>query len=218
MTDTTTQATIGHLAVPSTSAAAQALFDEDLADAGFVMNASRLWAYQPELITGLFDLMSRAIAMHEISFRRRGVIVAACASTLGDSYCSLAWGSKLASVSSDDVAAGVLTGGDAGLSDNERALAVWARKVAADPSATTHGDVQELRRVGYTDAQIFAITVFIGLRMTLSTVNDALGIGPDAEYGTMAPQPVRDAVAFGRAIDAEQPDSSHARSHGRSAG
>lgn len=194
------------------------MFDEDLADAGFVMNVSRLWAYQPELITGLFDLMSRAIAMHEISFRRRGVIVAACASTLGDSYCSLAWGSKLASVSSDDVAAGVLTGGDAGLSDNERALAVWACKVAADPSATTHGDVQELRRVGYTDAQIFAITVFIGLRMTLSTVNDALGIGPDAEYGTMAPQPVRDAVAFGRAIDAEQPDSSHARSHGRSAG
>ena len=26
----------------------QALFDEDLAELGFVMNASRLWAYQPE--------------------------------------------------------------------------------------------------------------------------------------------------------------------------
>ena len=37
----------------------QALFDVDLAELGFVMNASRLWAYQPEALAMLFSLMSQ---------------------------------------------------------------------------------------------------------------------------------------------------------------
>ena len=38
---------------------ARALFDEDLAEVGFVMNTSRLWAYQPEASRNLFGLMSQ---------------------------------------------------------------------------------------------------------------------------------------------------------------
>ena len=47
----------------------------------------------------------------------------AAASTLGDSYCSLAWGGKLAKASAATLAAGVLTGDDAGLTDQEQAIA-----------------------------------------------------------------------------------------------
>jgi len=45
------------------------------------------------------------------------------------------------------------------------------------------------------------MTVYVALRVALSTVNDALGARPDAEYQTLAPAAVRDAVTFGRPID-----------------
>jgi hypothetical protein len=59
-------------------------------------------------------------------------------------------------------------------------------------------DVEELRRVGYDDEQVFSITLFIALRLAFSTVNDALGAPPDAELVGRAPAAVRAAVTFGR--------------------
>src|ERR1700689_4464972 len=95
-----------------TSAAAQAIFAEDIDDFGFVMNASRLWAYQPETLNHLFDVMSEAFKASGLDFRHRGLLVLATASTLGDSYCSLAWGYKLASIDAGESAAAVLQGND----------------------------------------------------------------------------------------------------------
>jgi alkylhydroperoxidase family enzyme len=142
--------------------------------------------------------MRQAIAGHDLSFRQRGVLVAACASTLGDSYCSLAWGSKLAGVSDPETAAAVLRGNDEGLTDDERALAAWARKVSNDPNGTTPEDLEGLRSAGFTDAQIFAITTFVALRLAFSTVNDALGVGPDVVLRSSAPAAVVDAIGYGR--------------------
>jgi uncharacterized peroxidase-related enzyme len=190
--------TIGFLALPSITSEAQALFDEDVAEDGYVMNVSKLWSHNAALVTNLFDLMGQSIADQNLSFRQRGILVAACASTLGDSYCSLAWGSKLAGVSDPDLAAAVIRGRDEGLSDEERELASWARKVASDPNDTTSHDVDSLRTAGFSDSQIFAITAFVALRLAFSTVNDALGIGPDAALLEAAPKAVVDAVGFGR--------------------
>ncbi len=80
---------------PPVSAEVQALFDEDLAEGGYVWNVSRLWAHQPETVKQLFELMSAAFRPSGLSFRQRGILVTAAASALGDSYCSLAWGGKL---------------------------------------------------------------------------------------------------------------------------
>ena len=100
---------------PPVSAQVQALYDEDLADGGYVWNVSRLWAHQPDTLKQLFGLMSEAFAPSGLTFRQRGILVTAAASALGDSYCSLAWGGKLGKASDAAVAAGVLNGSDAGL-------------------------------------------------------------------------------------------------------
>lgn len=189
---------IGFLDLPLVTPEAQAIFDEDIAEDGYVMNVSRLWAYHPALVTGLFDLMRQAISEQRLSFRLRGILVAACASTLGDSYCSLAWGSKLASASEPEVAAAVIRGGDEGLNEQERVLASWARRVAKDPNGTTADEVGALRSAGFDDKQIFAITVFVALRLAFSTVNDALGVGPDMALSAAAPAAVVSAVQYGR--------------------
>ena len=192
---------IGFLSVPDQTAEAQSLFDDDLSELGYVMNSSKLWAYQPGTVDGLFDLMRKATSTNRLSVRQRGILVTACASTLGDSYCSLAWGSKLAQASDAQTASGVLRGQDDTLTPAELAMAVWARKVARDPNGTSAADVQELRDAAFSDDQIFAITVFVALRIAFSTVNDALGICPDAALRSTAPQEVLDAVTFGRPIE-----------------
>jgi uncharacterized peroxidase-related enzyme len=189
----------GFLPVPPTSADVQALYDADRAELGYVMNVSRLWAQDPAMRQSLFGLFGQAIQAGSLSYRQRGILVSACASTLGDSYCSLAWGNKLAGVAGDELAGAVLRGDDTGLDDVERVLARWARRVARDPNAIDAGDVEELRNAGYDDAQIFAITAFVALRMAFSTVNDALGVRPDQELQS-APAQVRDAVVWGRPI------------------
>ena len=92
----------------------------------------------------------------------------------------------------------VLRGDDDGLDPAEGALAGWARRVARDPNATEARDVQPLRDAGYDDAQIFAITVFVALRLAFAMVNDALGARPDAELLATVPASVRHAVTYGR--------------------
>jgi SAM-dependent methyltransferase/alkylhydroperoxidase family enzyme len=190
----------GFLAVPPTTPQTQAMYDGDVETMGFVMNVSRLWTQLPEAQDGLFALLGTAAHTAGLTFRQRAILVTACASAMRDSYCSLAWGNKLAREAGAEVAGGVLRGEDELLDDAERALARWARRVAREPNATTPADVQELRDVGYDDQQVFAVTLFLALRLAFSTVNDALGALPDRELDAEAEAPVRDAVTFGRPV------------------
>ncbi len=183
---------------PTITPEAQALYDEDTADDGYVWNGTRLWAHQPGTLGKLFDLMSQALKPSGIGFRQRGVLVTAAASTLGDSYCSLAWGGKLSKATTPALAAGVLSGIDSDLTDQERAMAAWARKVVEDPNATTPADIQALRDVGLSDHQVFAITAFVALRLAYSTINDALGARPDPQLVQSLPDEVVEVVTYGR--------------------
>jgi uncharacterized peroxidase-related enzyme len=176
----------------------QALYDVDTAESGYVWNVSRLWAYQPATVDRLFELMSEAFKPSGLRFRQRGILVTAAASTLGDSYCSLAWGGKLADATEPELAAGVLRGTDDELNEQERAMAAWARKVVTDPNSTTPTDVQALRDAGLNDEQIFAITTFVALRVAFSTVNDALGAHPDPQLVVNLPKEIVEAVTYGR--------------------
>ena len=192
---------VGFLAAKAPDAEAQSIFDDDVAELGYVMNVSKLWAYQPATLSHLFDLMGETHATEHLTFRQRGILVTACASTLGDAYCSLAWGTKLASKSDAETAAGILRGVDDRLAPEEQAMAQWARKVAGDPNHTGATDVQALRDAGYSDAQIFGMTVYIALRLAFSTINDALGARPDSAFRSSAPGAVLDAVDYGRPIE-----------------
>jgi alkylhydroperoxidase family enzyme len=188
----------GFLDAPPASAGAQRLFANDLERNGFVMNLSSLWGHQPALYEGLSALIDGARSAAGLTVRQRAVLIAACASALGDSYCSLTWGRRLAREAGADVAAGVLRGADDGLDPAEQALARWARTVTRRPSSTEADDLQPLRDAGYDDAQIFAITMFVALRLAFAYVNDALGARPDAELLAIVPAAVKDAVTFGR--------------------
>ena len=188
----------GFLAEPAHTPEADRLFEDDRNGVGYVTNVSRLWAYLPAALQGFSDLMRQATTAASLSLRQRSVLVTAAASTLGDSYCTLAWGKKLAKVTGADVAAATIRGEDDGLDDTERALAQWARRIATDPNAISAGDVQALRDAGFDETQIFAVTTFVALRLAFSIINDALGALPDRDLASSTPEPVLSAVTFGR--------------------
>jgi alkylhydroperoxidase family enzyme len=129
----------------------------------------------------------------ELSASDVALLLAATAAARPGSYCSLAWGTRLAEQASTETAARVLAGSATALDPRSAALSDWARRRAVDPNATTPADVGRLRDMGMTDRQIFEATMLIAWRMAFTAVNDALGAQPDAQLA-----PVRAAVRYGR--------------------
>jgi uncharacterized peroxidase-related enzyme len=176
-------------------------FDRAKAEDGYLSNHTRLWAWRSDLDKAFTDLRVGFLGSTSLSERERVIVVSAAVSAFGDSYCSLAWGSRLAALIGDEPASRVVTERDPDvLTTRERALAQWVRKVARDPNSTKQRDVDELRAAGFGDREIFEATALAALRLAFSTVNDALGCPPDREIFDGAPADVRSAVSFGRAV------------------
>jgi uncharacterized peroxidase-related enzyme len=180
---------------PESDAAYEANRDSD----GYVANFTRLWCWRPDLFKSFVDVRLGLMGATTLSDREVAIVVTATVSAMGDSYCSLAWGSKLAKLAGDETAAGVIAGAVPGdLSARETALAEWCRTVVRDPVATTPEQIASLRDAGFDDREIFDATFLLSLRIAFSTVNDALGALPDRQLADAVPAPVRDAVSFGR--------------------
>ena len=186
------------LAEPPLTEEMTAVYEEDIASDGYVNNATRAWGWRPDLMTAFQDLRNDVVASSKLSPREVAVMVAATAAARGDSYCSLAWGTKLANLSDAATAAQVIRGDHANLSSREAALARWSRQVLHDPNATTQADIDRLRSVGFSDREILEATTWIAFRLAFSTINDAVGAVPDAQLIENAPGPVRQAVGYGR--------------------
>lgn len=186
---------------PPESRQAKALYESDQSDEGFVMNCTRLWAWRPDFAGAFADLRQLLTDETSLSTREREVLVCATVRALGDSYCALAWGGKLARSSNPDVAARLLRSGACwGLTKREKELAHWAELVTTNPNATSKADVDALRNAGFNEREIFEATAWVALRMAFCTINDALGAQPDAKLAARVPEAVRKVVGFGRAV------------------
>lgn len=171
---------------------------------GFVMNLGHAWAWRPDVFSGFAALRNQLTSNSALTKRDQAMMVCAMAGKVGDSYCSLAWGKTLQAEAGAEAAAAVISGASsASLQPRDHALATWARKLVDDPNGTTADDVENLRAAGFTEREIFEATAFIAFRLAFSTVNDALGIGPDWQLAEAVDPQVRSAVSFGRAVEAK---------------
>lgn len=177
---------------------AEQIFEEYAASDGYVANYARVWCRRPEILTAFAELRAKLTGESSLTQREIAVLTVGTAAALGDSYCSLAWGGTLATLTDEGTAAAVVRGDDVELTQREQALLAWTRAVVADPNATRESDVDLLRSAGLDDREIFEATVWIGFRLAFSTINDALGVHPDRELAESVPAAVREAVAFGR--------------------
>lgn len=182
-----------------TTAEAAAYLEKDRAATGYVMNLERAWAWRPDVAEAFVALRKQLTDQSGLTPREIALLVCTTARVLGDSYCSLAWGSKLAELAGPAFAVEVLRGADADtISTREGALKRWAEQVAHDPNGATMQQIDKLRTAGLSDREIFEATVYVALRLAFSTVNDALGARPDHQLVAAAPPEVRAAVTYGR--------------------
>jgi alkylhydroperoxidase family enzyme len=90
----------------------------------------------------------------------------------------------------------------AGLDETDVAVMDLADKVAADATSVTQADVDHLRALGLSDADVFDVVAAAGARAFFTKVGDGLGVQADASYGEMEPA-LRDALTVGRPIAEE---------------
>ena len=189
------------LSDPPVDDVVRAMYDEDLANDGYISNHTRAWAHRPDVCQGFRDLRVQLGQRMTLSEAEFAVVIAATVAEASDPYCSLAWGKNLSGATNAQVAADVLRGqSPADLSERESALTAWTRSVVRTPSATTHQDVERLTAAGFSDRDIAEVTMLIAFRIAFSTVNAALGAAPDRQLAERVPGPVRDAVDYGRPV------------------
>ncbi len=181
--------------------AVRALYDESLADDGYVMNLLRVWAWRPEVHAAFTGARTALTGGTTLSKREIAVVNAATASFRGDSYCAIAWGTRLAELADPDTAGALLRGEKTPrLSGREIALSRWAELVVRNPNAAAREDVEMLRAAGLSEREIFDATLLVAFRLAFTTVNGALGARPDRQLADEAPVEVRESVTFGRPI------------------
>jgi uncharacterized peroxidase-related enzyme len=176
------------------------LYAADRAGMGHVANYTKAFAPRPGVYRA-WQALNGAIkaAMDQ---RRYEVATVAAARELRSSYCALAHGSVLVDLMGE---AGVrdLVGSGRGraLTEDDRAVAALAAKVAADASSITEADYAELRELGFDDSEILDVVLAAAARCFFSTVLDATGTRPDAAYTSKFTPETRALLTVGRPIE-----------------
>jgi uncharacterized peroxidase-related enzyme len=187
--------------VPPEEAAGEvkAIYDKDLAAQGYVANYTRAFSRRPEVLQGWLGLKDAITSGMDSRLYELATVAAATA--IRSSYCSLVHGNilatsyypaeKVASMAADEV-------GD-GLDAADVAVVRFARKVAQEAEKITQEDVDELRDLGLSDADVFNVILAAAARCFFSKVLDATGTLPDAALHDM-PDQLRSALTVGREI------------------
>lgn len=191
---------MSYLNTPAEGADVERLYDADRARQGYVANYTKVFALRPDV----YDAWARLnIAIKSgMDLRRYELATLAAARRLRSTYCALAHGTLLrdkfygaatvAKIASDHH--------DAGLDASDIAIMDFSDKVAHDATAITAADVDNLRRHGLDDADIFQIVLAAAARCFFSTVIDAVGAEPDSVYRTTMDPDLRRVLTVGRPI------------------
>ena len=174
--------------------------DRELAG-GRLRNLAQAFSLAPDVYAAWAQL--NATIKARMDLRRYELATLAAARRLRSSYCALSHGSVLLAdgVAPDQLRAIVEDHHSAGLEPVEVAIMDLADKVAVDATSVTEADVERLRSLGLSDADIIDVVSAAAARCFFSKTLDGLGVAPDASYGELDPA-LRDALTVGRPIAA----------------
>jgi uncharacterized peroxidase-related enzyme len=182
----------------ATGAAAE-LYASDRETFGYLPNFTRAFSLRPEVYAAWRGL--NGSIKGGMDLRHYELATMAAARRLRSTYCALAHGSVLMGnfLSPEAVKAVMADHKAAELDEVEVAIMALADKVAADATEVEQADVDRLRSLGLSDAEILDVVLAAAVRCFFSKTLDALGVQADARYGDLEPG-VRDALTVGRPI------------------
>jgi uncharacterized peroxidase-related enzyme len=182
----------------ATGAAAE-LYASDRETFGYLPNFTRAFSLRPEVYAAWRGL--NGSIKGGMDLRHYELATMAAARRLRSTYCALAHGSVLMGnfLSPEAVKAVMADHKAAELDEVEVAIMALADKVAADATEVEQADVDRLRSLGLSDAEILDVVLAAAVRCFFSKTLDALGVQADARYADLEPG-VRDALTVGRPI------------------
>jgi uncharacterized peroxidase-related enzyme len=160
-------------------------------------NMELAFAGRPEVYAAWGQL--RDAIMANMDRRRYELATLAAARRLRSSYCSLAHGKVLLEDFGEPVREIALDHRTAGLDEVDVAVMDLAERVVDDATSVGDAELQRLRDLGLSDAEILDVVLAAAVRCFFSKTLDALGVLPDAFYGELEPD-VREALVVGRPI------------------
>jgi uncharacterized peroxidase-related enzyme len=166
---------------------------------GLLPNFTQAFSLRPEVYAAWLQL--NGAIKEGMDLRRYELATVAAARRLRSSYCMLAHGTILADrfLGQDTVRDIAADPQAAGLDDTDRAVMDLADKVAADATSVAEADVERLRSLGLSDADILGVVLAAAARCFFSKVLDGVGAAPDSRYNALDPA-LRDALTVGRPI------------------
>ena len=175
------------------------LYANDQESFGYLPNFTRAFSARPGVYAAWRQL--NGAIKSGMDLRRYELATVAAARRLRSSYCTLAHGSILVDrfLEPDVLTAVLADHRTAGLSDEDVAVMDLADKIAADAGSIQPTDIERLRSVGLSDADILDVVLTAAARCFFSKTLDALGVEPDATYSELEPG-LRDALTVGRPI------------------
>lgn len=145
----------------------------------YLPNYAGIFGHRPELMTHISKLQE-ALKEH-MEPRLYSLVTLAAAREIKSSYCSLAFARRLIKNHfSENELMEIISGDTTGvLSDKERAAMRLAARVARDSSSIKQWDVDQLRKSGFSDTEIFDVVAAAAWRCFFAKVPDSLGALPD---------------------------------------
>jgi len=175
------------------------MYDKDLAQQGYVANYTRAFSVRPDVET-VWLALKDAITSN-MDPRLYELATVAAATGIKSSYCSLVHGRILATKYYPPGTVMRIAAKDTGdaLDAADTAVVQFARKVALEAEKITQEDVDHLRGLGFSDADVFNIILAAAARCFFSKVLDATATLADAVLHDM-PDQLRAALTVGRQI------------------
>jgi uncharacterized peroxidase-related enzyme len=175
------------------------LYDTEREAFGYLPNFVTGFSHRPEVYAAWRQLSGSI--KDGMDLRRYELATIAAARRLRSSYCMLAHGSVLIDkfLESEVLRRLATDHRTADLTETDVAVMDLAEKVADDATSIEQADIDRLRGLGLSDAEITDVVLAAAARCFFSKTLDALGIEPDAKFGELDPG-MRDALVVGRPI------------------
>ena len=194
--------------IPAAEASGEvlAMYERQAGFWGYLPDYAKVFCHRPEVMERWGKML--AAIKRPVDARRLELVTFVAAHELRHSGCSLAHGQQLAALIGQDAVIALANGEySAVLSDAEREIVRFARRIARDASRITSGEVEALReKHGLSDAEIFDIAAIAASRSFFTKLLDALGSEPDADYMKLEDN-LRRTLTVGRPIAAAAPET-----------
>jgi uncharacterized peroxidase-related enzyme len=165
---------------------------------GYLPNYAPAFATRPEVAHAWTQL--NTTIRGGMNRRRFELATVAAARALASTYCLAAHSKFLRDVCGDEPTMRAVAADPTGASLDpvDRAVMSFATKIAIGATSITPGDIEQLRELGLTDADIADVIFAVAARCFFATVLDATGAEADHQLGATFETDIRDRLTVGR--------------------